>query len=137
MRADQRCPEMRTLRPNVRRALKPASRTLKPIGQMEMAFRKTAKATAEEVVQKHLLRVLPPGVPPNFQSIDRAWFENSGRRKVAVAEMTMVDGLRATVEVFRWEAVGVSWGGHGWRNWQGPALYFEGGEWRRDSEVTA
>jgi hypothetical protein len=44
----------------------------------------------------------------------------------------MVDGFRATVEVFGWSREGGGWDGHRYRAWEGAHLYWHRGRWRRD-----
>lgn len=90
--------------------------------------------TAEEHISQHLASVLPNGVPAMYQQMEGVAFVGSGRARVATARLTMIDGLTATIEVF---GFGYGCFGHRWRDWQGPNLYFQNGEWRRDNGAAA
>ena len=79
-----------------------------------------------------MLSTLPPNVPPNFRSIDRAEFAGSGVLRTVVADLTMFDGLAATVEVF---SHGLGSTGHRWLAWQGDDVSFEKGGWQRVKRV--
>ena len=125
MLVDPRAPEMRRIK---RRKIEHRA----PAGQDVFAFAKPRKVTAAEVIERHLLAVLPAGVPPSFQSITDAQFTGLGRSRIAAATVLLVDGETVGVEVFGWTA-GLM--GHRWTNWSGPALYFEGGQWRRDTGI--
>jgi len=124
-----RCPEMGLIH---RRASGPRllQKATAP-AQLDLRLSRPAKLTARDVVQRHLLGVLPPGVPPSFSRIDSAEFQGSGRGRTAVAALIMVDGLPATVEVFAW---GAGCSGHRWLKWEGDALFFEDGRWQRDAD---
>lgn len=131
MNVDPRCPEMRQ---NRRRAV---PKTPAPTQQMALKFGRPMKRTAANVVSEHLLGVLPTGVPPGFTSIDSAEFRGAGRKRTAVAVLTMIDGLKSTVEVFGW---GAGCAGHRWLAWEGDDLSFEDGRWQRvrdDVEIAA
>jgi hypothetical protein len=98
--------------------------------------------TAADIVARHLLDVLPKGVPPSHREIVSARLVGSGRSRTAVAELIMFDGAHATVEVFSWGHQGpvrhghvpssVKQYGHRWLVWNGPAACFENGQWKRD-----
>lgn len=83
-------------------------------------------------VTEALLGVLPPGVPPSFIEITRAAFEGSGRNRKVVADLVMVDGLPATVEV--WNAGPCT--AHRWTNFPGGNLYWNARAWVRETDLT-
>lgn len=83
-------------------------------------------------ISQHLASVLPPGTPSMHLQMEDATFTGTGRARIATARLTMLDGLTATVEVF---GFGYGCFGHRWKDWQGPDLYFQGGEWRRDESA--
>lgn len=100
--------------------------------QLALPFKEPVRSTAAEFVRSYLLGVLPPGTPPQFTSIDRAWFTRNGvSKRAALAEMTLVDGGTCTVEVTEHTALGMKWRGHSYPVWNGPALFYEDGCWRR------
>lgn len=92
--------------------------------------RKRAKPLdASSLVEKHLADCLPPGTPPYHRAILTARYVGTGRKRVAIANVEMFDGLPATVEVFRW---GANAFGHRWTAMEGGAVYFEDDRWHRD-----
>jgi hypothetical protein len=124
MKNDPRCPEMIWKRPAKRQK---TVQTV-PHGQLLLRLAKPPSMTAEGVVRKHMLSILPVLVPPSFTSINDAEFRGTGRRRTAVARLTMFDGLDATVEVFAW---GQGAAGHRWLAWDGGDTSFEDGLWVR------
>lgn len=91
-----------------------------------------AKSSAAEFITSQMQDCLPPGAPLSF-TIDEARFIGSGRKRVAVAKVTMFDGLPAELEVG-------SWGGghkHRWPSMEGGDCCFEVGRWIRVSELDA
>lgn len=83
--------------------------------------------THEKIVRDTLLSVLPVGVPPSFASIDRVSTEGRGKALEIIADLTMVDGLPATVRFRRWS---LGWS-HEFTIMPGGAMSFEDGAWRR------
>lgn len=133
---DYRCPEMSRIGKGRPKQIRPTSKEAAPADQLDLRFSRIKKVTAFDEVKAHLLDVLPPGVPPSYKDILSAEYVGSGRKRTAVAELVMFDGERAVVEVFWWGSFdSVKCYGHRWLVWNGPAAYFEGGEWKRDTEA--
>lgn len=124
-RVDPRCSEIPRWRPT-------RVHHLPPPGQTALVFGKPKPLTAAAIVERHLLSVLPPGVPPQFSVIKLAEFRGRGPKRTAVAWLTMVDGLSATIEVFGW---GAGCSGHRWLEWDDPAIFWDGKDWQRDVEL--
>ena len=123
MAPDPRCPEMS-------KAGGRAQKARAPLTQMQFTFGKPGRPNAEAVIRGHLLACLPAGVSPSFARIERATFRGQGRSRIAIANLLMVDGGMASVEVFGW---GGGCLGHRYTAWEGAPLFFEGGQWRREA----
>lgn len=90
---------------------------------------KADQRSAQQFVADYLQGLLPPGTPPNWREIDGAKFVGFGQHVEALANLTMVDGLRAKVCIRRWSRGML---GHRWIDWEGEALFFENGAWQRE-----
>jgi hypothetical protein len=84
-----------------------------------------ARRSAADEIRRVLMDVLPEGVPPSFGRVVAARF--SGKSRV-VAELEMVDGLRAEVEAWQW--CQDAWA-HRWVKLEGGDLSWENGAWVR------
>jgi hypothetical protein len=80
-----------------------------------------------KLVSRVLGEVLPPDVPPSHRRIVSAISSGSGRREVITAELEMIDGQPATVELRPWS---LGWS-HRFTNMPGGALSYEDGVWIR------
>lgn len=80
---------------------------------------------AVELVERVLRDVLPPGAPPSFARVIGARFV--GPQQVR-AELEMIDGLPAEIEV--WEWLPGAWA-HRWLRFEGGDLCWKGGRWQR------
>lgn len=83
------------------------------------------RRNAADEIRRILMDVLPAGVPPSFGRVVTAKFDGKSR---VVAELEMVDGLRATVEAWQWSPK--SWA-HRWVEMDGGDLSWEDGAWQR------
>lgn len=89
---------------------------------------------AKAFVERALLDVLPPDVPPSWSSIDSARYVGTGRRREAHAELTMFDGRPAKVRVWFWDKGSTSCA-HEWTDpGHGEPCGFEDGRWQRFPE---
>lgn len=83
--------------------------------------------SAHLILTEVLAACLPPGVPSNVAEVRSVSCEGRGRARVIRGELTMLDGVAATVELRPWA--------HGWSHrfvdMPGGALSWEGGRWVR------
>ncbi|SEB78541.1 hypothetical protein [Rhodobacter sp. 24-YEA-8] len=86
---------------------------------------------AQDFIADRLQACLPDGVPPAYREIVSASFEGSGANRKAVADLIMIDGHPATVEISTWGLMPQRYtslpGGH---------LSFEDGRWQRINPET-
>lgn len=84
-------------------------------------------ASATDIVRATLMAACPPDVPAPFARIVKAESAGRGAHRVIAAELEMIDGLPATVELRPW-AYGWS---HRFTEMPGGPLSYEGGAWVR------
>lgn len=81
---------------------------------------------ANSFVADRLMACLPPGVPASYREITSARFEGTGANRMAVADLIMIDGLPAKVQVSTWGLMP-----HRFTHLPGGHLTFEDGRWIR------
>lgn len=86
---------------------------------------------AREFIADRLQACLPDGVPPAYREIVSASFEGSGANRKAVADLIMIDGHPATVEISTWGLMPQRY-----TSLPGGALSFEDGRWLRIDPAT-
>lgn len=91
-----------------------------------------ARAWFKEKVGNYLASILSNGTPPVHLSVDSARAVGRGRKQVIVADVTMFDGLPATLEIFQH---GPGMLGHRWARMDGGTAFFEGGRWQREASL--
>lgn len=89
------------------------------------------RPSAKVMVGNALRAVLPPGVPPSWQSIDAARYVSGLPRHEATAELTMFDGRAGRVRAWFWDRHSTSYA-HEWLD-TGDGLHcsWEEGRWVR------
>lgn len=103
------------------------------LGQQISAGKRPRDARAW--VDQALRASLPSHVPLSYRSIDRAQYISSQPKHEAIADVTMFDGLKGRVRVWRW-ARGTSWA-HEWLECGGGThCSYEDGRWVRIDPLT-
>lgn len=88
---------------------------------------------AKEFIEISLLATLPPGVPPFFTKIIRAYWEtkSAAKHRCAQALLELLDGKQAGIEVWEHGAGGIA---YQWTSFEGD-LSYENGQWVRREET--
>ena len=91
--------------------------------------------TAVAFIDAALRACLPPGAPPSFTLIISARWIETGRKRVAEADLTMFDGLPAKVRVWRYGSYPDALA-HTFYDLPGGDVSFEDGRWVRIDRAT-
>lgn len=86
-------------------------------------------------VELVLLASLPPNVPPSFTEVTTGHFIGLGRKRFAVANVIMFDGLPASVKCWRYDNdEGLHGWAHQWLELTGGNISWNGTKWERVQE---